>query len=265
MRIPLVPTSVRLNRWTKPLPGLAIGGAWLFILFSLAHLAWVVGVKWGDPAGVTALYQTTVGEEVYRAWGLAYTGTLGLLLALAEAAAVVAATVMSLRARPKPRRIGHLVLIAWSALWALNLIRLAGLDLQLDTTCQAMIMTLLFGCTVYRAALPPAPPARRSAAAPTEERGRTTDEGVVVQQTSFTARHVSSTSQVTDITETVRETHRSPAALVSKLGALAGRVGRAAKPVARSVGRSLLVGGRRLRLYLRDKGVIPSANRSASR
>lgn len=262
MRIPLSPTSVRLTRWTKPLPGLAVGGAWLFILFSLAHLAWVVGVKWGDPAGVTALYQTAVGEEVYRAWGLAYTGTFGVLLALAEAAAVVVAAVMTLRARPKTRRIGHLVLITWSALWALNLIRLAGLDLQLDTTCQAMIMTLLFGCTVYRAALPAA---RRSAAAPIEERVQTADDRVVIQQTSFTARHVTSTSQVTDITETVQHKHRSLAAFVSKFGALSGRVLSAAKPGARTIGRSLAAGGRRLRHYLRDKGVIPSANRSASR
>jgi hypothetical protein len=67
---------------------------------------------------------------------------------------------------------------------------------------------------------------------------------------------------VTDITQTVREKHRSPAALASKLGALAGRIGRAAKPVARSVGRSLLVGGRRLKHYLREKGVIPRSARS---
>jgi hypothetical protein len=259
MRIPLSTASVRLTRWTKPLPRLAVGGAWLFILFSLAHLAWVVGVKWGDPAGITTLYQTTVGEEVHRAWGLAYTGTFGLLLALAEMAAVVAATVMTLRGRPKPRRIGHLVLIAWSALWALNLIRLAGLDLQLDTTCQAMIMTLLFGCTVYRAALPVAP---RSGAAPTEERLPAADDREVSGHASLTIRHVSSTSQVTDITETVREKHRWPAALVSKFGALAVSIGRAAKPVARSAGRSLLVGGRRLKHHLREKGVIPRSTRS---
>ncbi|MDY7107352.1 MAG: hypothetical protein SYC29_01830 [Planctomycetota bacterium] len=260
MRVPAIATTLSLPRWAAPLPRLAVGGAWLFIVFSLAHLAWVVAVKWGDPAGVTTLYQTTVGEETFRAWGLAYAGTLGLLLALAEAAAVGAGVAMSLRARPKIRRIGHLILIAWSALWALNLLRLASLDLQLDTTCQAMAMIAFFGCTVYRAALPEA---RRGAATPVEARAPAGKERVIVQQTSLTSRHVTSTSQVKEITRTVREKHRSPAALASRLGAMTGRLGRAMKPAARSVGRSLAAGGRRIRHYLRDKGVIPHSTRSS--
>jgi hypothetical protein len=259
MRSPIFLTSVRMPRWTEPLPRLAVGGAWLFIVFSFAHLVWVVAAKWGDPAGVTTLYQTTVGEETFRAWGLAYAGTFGLLLALAEAAAVVAATAMTVRARSKTRRIGHFMLIGWSAMWALNLIRLASLDLQLDTTCQAMAMTLFFGCTVYRAALAAAPLAAGATGA---DRVPTADERVVVQQTSLTARHVISTSQVRDITRIVREKHRSPAAFASRLGALTGRLGRAVKPAARSIGRCVAGGGGRVRHYLRDKGVIPHSARS---
>jgi hypothetical protein len=259
MRSPIFLTSVRMPRWTEPLPRLAVGGAWLFIVFSLAHLAWVVAAKWSDPSGVTALYQTTVGEETFRAWGLAYAGTFGLLLAFAEAAGVAAAVAMSLRARPKTRRIGHLMLIGWSALWALNLIRLASLDLQLDTTSQAMVMTLFFGCTVCRAALSGAPRARGAAL---EARVQSGDERVAAQESSLTARHVTSTGQVTDITQTAREKHRSPAAFASKLGTMTARLGRAAKPVARSAGRSLIAGGRRLRHYLREKGVIPRSARS---
>ena len=155
MVIQLKPASARLARWTKPLPRLAVGGAWFFVLFSLVHLAWVIGAKWADPAGLTTLYQTTVGDETYRAWGLAYAGTLGLLLAMAQAAVVGAAAVMSLRARSKTRRLGHAILIAWAALWALNLMRLAGLDLQLDSFCQATIMILLLGSTVSRAVCGP--------------------------------------------------------------------------------------------------------------
>jgi hypothetical protein len=259
MRLPIIPTTVSLPRWAAPLPRLAVGGAWLFIFFSLAHLAWVVAVKWGDPAGLTTLYQTTVGDETFRAWGLAYAGTFGLLLALGQAGVVVAAVVASLRSRPRTRRIGHLVLIAWSALWALNLLRLASLDLQLDTTCQAMAMITFFGCTVYRAALLPKP---RSAGRIVEDRAQSGGERVIVHQASLTSRHVTSTSQVTDITETVREKHRSPAAFALRVGVVAGGLGRAVKPAACSLGRSLAAGGRRLRRYLRDKGVIPHSARS---
>ena len=90
----LMHRAVRLMPLLKPNRRLLIGGAWLFIIFSLAHLAWVISIKWGDPAGLTTLYQTTVDGETYRAWGLAYSGTLGLLLAISQFVIVTAGVVM---------------------------------------------------------------------------------------------------------------------------------------------------------------------------
>ena len=49
----LMHRAVRLMPLLKPNRRLLIGGAWLFIIFSLAHLAWVISIKWGDPAGLT--------------------------------------------------------------------------------------------------------------------------------------------------------------------------------------------------------------------
>jgi hypothetical protein len=260
MVIQLKPTSARLARWTKPLPRLAVGGAWFFVLFSLAHLAWVIGAKWGDPAGLTTLYQTTVGEETYRAWGLAYAGTLGLLLAIAQAVVVGAAAVMSLRSRPKTRRIGHAILITWAALWTLNLVRLAGLDLHLDSFCQATIMTLLLGSTVYRAARGPS---SRLPAPATNVYTESTREQVV-RNTRLTAQHIVAATELTDITPSVRRKRWSPGMMPARLRKAGVRAARATKPLARTVGRTLAAGGRRLRHYLHDKGVIPSANRSTS-
>ena len=131
-----------------------IGGAWLFIVVSVLHLLWVVGTKWGDAAGTTKLYHTVVGGLSYDAWGLTYTGTAGLLQALAQLALVAGAvvvTVAPLNRRTKWRRLGHGVLTGWSALWAANLIWLASVDGRLDSVAQAMLMCLLFGCTGYRA------------------------------------------------------------------------------------------------------------------
>ncbi len=138
-----------------------LGGAWLFIVVSLAHLLWVVGGKWSDAGGTYKLYHTVVGGLSYDAWGLTYTGTAGLVQAMAQLALVAAAavvTVAPLNRRTKWRRLGHGVLTGWSALWAVNLIWLASVDGQLDSIAQAMLLCLLLGCTGYRAINGWAPP-----------------------------------------------------------------------------------------------------------
>ncbi len=144
-----------LDHAARRTPGFAVGGAWFFIAFSLAHLVWVIGVKWAGPAGLTTLYQTTIqaagGAETYRAFGLAYDGTAGLLLALVQFAAVGAAAIASTRSSGRACRWGHGTLIAWSGLWMIDLVRLAALDGRLDTTATAALLTALFACTVYRA------------------------------------------------------------------------------------------------------------------
>ena len=144
----------RLAPRLAPLRTYLIAGAWFFIAVSLAHLLWVIGTKWGDPAGTTKLYHTVIGGRSYDAWALTYTGTLGLLVAIAQALVVAGAAVASGLTLPRTlrwRRAGHLVLSAWASLWALNLIRIAGLDHQLDSIAQATLLSLLFCCTTGRA------------------------------------------------------------------------------------------------------------------
>ena len=51
----------------------------------------------------------------------------------------------------KARHTGHLVLCGWSALWALNLVRLALIDGELDSIAQSVLLSGLFVCTVWRA------------------------------------------------------------------------------------------------------------------
>ncbi|MCP3904221.1 MAG: hypothetical protein GY715_11370 [Planctomycetes bacterium] len=145
---PLRPLRHRLDR-ARPY---ALGAAWFFVVFSLGHLAWVISTKWGDPAGLTSLYQatTTTGETVH-AWGLGYAGMLGLLVAVGQFALVATAAVMSTVSTPRRRRFGHGVLIGWATLWMLGLMRLAGVDPALDTLAAAGLSTVLFGSTVYRA------------------------------------------------------------------------------------------------------------------
>jgi len=133
---------------------LAVGGAWFFIVVSLLHLMWAIGVKWQEPAGTYKVYHTVVGNVSYDAWGLTYTGIFGLLTAMAQVLVVAAAAVASLlpfAKTLKARRAGHLVLVGWSALWTLNLLWLAGIDHQLDSIAQATLLGVLFAGTAWRA------------------------------------------------------------------------------------------------------------------
>jgi hypothetical protein len=138
----------------KSLRAFAISGAWFFIVVSLAHLLWAIGQKWSDPAGTFKLYHAIVDGRSYDAWGLTYTGTLGLLTVLGQTlvvAAALAASVLPWQRSLRYRRIGHGVLCGWAALWALNLIWLATVDLQPYSIAQATLLCLLLGCTGYRA------------------------------------------------------------------------------------------------------------------
>ena len=128
----------RIRRSWPTLRPFAIGGAWFFIVVSLAHLAWAIAAKSGSPGGLVTLYQTSVGDEVYRAWGLAYHGWSGLLLVLFQAAAVTTAAVLTVLPFRRGRRIGHTVLVLWAGLWLTDLTALAGADGQLDSFAQVL-------------------------------------------------------------------------------------------------------------------------------
>jgi hypothetical protein len=261
--LPTIPDLPRgLHRFT-------IGAAWFFILVSLAHLAWVIGVKWSNPAGLVTLYQTSVGDEVYRAWGLAYAGMLGLLLALAQATAVIAATVLSVLPWRRGRRIGHIALVIWSGWWAGNLFALAAVDHQIDSVLQASLLTLLFGCTIYRARSarrktpPPAPRTEQVADDPPPDDD--TDPLFLppepVTESPMTETPATSDQRVQRV-QRVRQASRSFAARLRRLAhqlrssALARRLGTAARSLAVTVVQKVQQAAARVWAYLGDKGVI---------
>ncbi len=146
----------RLKPGRRSLERFAVGGAWFFIVVSLLHLLWAIGVQWGEPRGTFKLYHTVVDDISYDAWALTYTGVVGLLLAMAQVLVVggaVVASTLPFGRTLRARRVGHLVLCGWSALWMINLMRLAGIDGQLDSFAQATLLWVLFGCTAGRASM----------------------------------------------------------------------------------------------------------------
>mgnify|MGYP001811943612 CR=1 FL=1 len=147
-RLPrFVPSRTSLRKF-------AVAGAWFFIVVSVGHVLWATGYKWSDPSGTYKLYHTVVGDHSYDAFGLTYAGIPGLVTATVQLlviSAAAAATVLPWPRRPRWRRIGHGILVGWAALWALNLLWLASVDHQLDTTAQAVLLCVLAGCTGYRA------------------------------------------------------------------------------------------------------------------
>ena len=158
----------RIAQRLEPARKLAICGAWFFIAVSLAHVLWVIATKWDDPAGTFKLYH--VGS--HNAFGLTYSGTLGLLTAIGQAGLVTAAAVASVLAAGRMlryRRLGHVFLVGWSALWAADLILLAAIDHEWVTAAKAALLSALLCCTTGRAFMgwspksfqtkPPEPPA----------------------------------------------------------------------------------------------------------
>jgi hypothetical protein len=252
---------------------LAIVGAWFFVLVSLAHLAWVVGVKWSNPAGLTTLYQTTVDDTVHRAWGLAYDGTGGLMLALFQMGLVFSALFVSTLRFPRPRRLGHAVLVAWSALWALDLVWLASLDGQPDSWAQASIVALLFGCTAYRALT-----ARRAGVARPDRGGDenashdpTGVANVEAAQPAFGQEHVTGSARVTEIAPSdddpgvranrFRDRWRPLASASIRRGSETARqILARSKPIALRAGRQARGIARRTVQWLRRNGVIPTGS-----
>lgn len=135
---------------------LATAGAWFFIVVSLAHVLWATGAQWSDPAGTSKLYHAVVNDYSYDPWGLTYTGVPGLVtvtVQLLVIAAAAAATVLPWPRTLRYRRIGHGVLCGWAALWAIDLLWLASVDHQFDTTAQAGLLWVLLGCTAARAVM----------------------------------------------------------------------------------------------------------------
>ncbi len=138
----------------RSLGAFAVGWAWFFIVVSILHVLWAITVMSGGDLGTYKLYNTVVDGVSYDAWGLTYTGVVGLVFAISQLLLVSSAAVTStlpFDRTVKARHAGHLVLCGWSALWALNLTRLAFIDGELDSVAQSVLLSGLFVCTVWRA------------------------------------------------------------------------------------------------------------------
>lgn len=264
------------------LHGPALAGAWFFIVFSLASLAWVTVAKLGDPFSVVSLYQAEISGRELHAFALSYAGVVGLFQVLAQLALVSAAVIWTLSAKPARRRIGHLVLLIWAGIWTLNLLVLAGIQPRLDSVCQVPLMMTLLGCTVYRAARG----GKAVASTPAEELA---PEELPEEPHSLTSGEVAAGPAVTEITGQVASADVAKSSKLRRLGrgfkaagrcckpAAVGvrrvakrtrpfiaRTARHAQPVVSAAGRraSGLLG--RLTHYLRDKAIIPNAGKSTA-
>ena len=123
-------------------------------MFTLRPVSGASHVACEHPCDPPKLYRACVGGVADDAWWLTYPGLLGLLFAVVQLLVVSRAAVTSLLPFDrtlKARRAAHLVLCGWSALWVLNLVRLAAIDSQIDSVAQAALLSVLFGCTLWRA------------------------------------------------------------------------------------------------------------------
>jgi hypothetical protein len=265
----------RLFARVKPFHKYIIGASWFFVGFSLLNLVWVVGSKLGDAAGPTALYQTTVGDETYRAIGLSYSGVIGILWAMLQGGVIftaAAATFLPWRITDKQRRIAHVVLCNWAGLWTLNLMWLTSLDHRIDSYAQTAIMALLFGCTTYRAACGWPGKKRLDSTVPSDDEPEFAEQEVQLK----IADHDPLAAEDIDASERMHEipTYKLPAApeapasawrrWVRATGTLAQSGFKRSKPLAQAGVGKIRGAGRRISNYLRAHGVLRRPNRSTA-
>ncbi len=265
----------RLFARVRPFHKYLIGAAWFFVGFSLLNLVWVVGSKLGDAAGPTALYQTTVGDETYRAIGLSYTGVIGILWAMLQGGVVLAAaaaTFLPWRITDKQRRIAHVVLCNWAGLWTLNLMWLTSLNPRIDSFAQTAIMGLLFGCTTYRAACGWSGKKRLDSPVPSDHEPEFVEQEVQLK----IADHDPLAAEDIGTSERMREipSYELPAAPGAPTSAwrrwvratkrLAQSGFKRSKPLAQAGVGKIRSARRRVSNYLRAHGVLPRPNRSTA-
>lgn len=263
----------RLFARVKPFHKYLIGAAWFFVVFSLLNLVWVVGSKLGSPAGPTSLYQTTVGDETYRAIGLSYTGVIGLMWAMLQGGVILAAavaTILPWRITDKQRRIAHVVLCNWAGLWTLNLMWLTSLDHRIDSYAQAAIMGLLFGCTTYRAACGWSPRTRSDSSVPSDGEPEFAEQEVqlkIADHEPLAAEDIDTSERMHEIPSYELPTETPTSAwgrLVHATKTLAQRGFKRSKSLAQAGAGKLRGAGRRVSNYLRAHGVLPRPNRSTA-
>ena len=122
---------------------------WFFVLttalsVTLAMLSCVV-----YPDSQNRIMCTGGGDNIKSAWGLTYYGWGGAVLAFVQVAVVLSALWASMRWKTAYRRAGHIVLILWAGLWAVNAFYIFG-----DGTFNLIyVLPFFLLCTCIRAVM----------------------------------------------------------------------------------------------------------------
>jgi hypothetical protein len=127
-------------------------GAWFFALGTLATLVSMAWVRWPGAGNTSHIMGVTVNGEPYAGLGFHYVGVPGTVLVLAEALYVAAGIVMSVLRRNNLRRIGHVMLVAWAALWLGNAVNMGRLEGGFIWVVWIGLLGLVLVCTLLRAA-----------------------------------------------------------------------------------------------------------------
>jgi hypothetical protein len=104
----------------------AFGAATAGVLGYLAYNLWNGSFKFASPLSIAPASMSNNLEQA-KPWGLSFSGQAAPILAVAEAMGVVLALVMSMMFASTPRRLGLVLMIFWSGLWAADAVMiLAG-------------------------------------------------------------------------------------------------------------------------------------------
>lgn len=270
----------RLVQRIKPYHKYAIGGAWVFVAYSLISLVGAASMSWGNTEAPVSLYETTANGDIFRAVGLSYSGFFGTVWATLQAlviAAAAALTIIPWHVTNKQRRIGHAVLCGWAAFCALSLLRLAGIGFSIETIAQTAMTTLMFGCTSYRAACGWSEKTKGTGyfnsaadAMPIDEQEIDAVEGTF-KPDFLVEGDITNSSKIDEIkpaqsTEPTEEL-ASPSLLkqwAKATKSLLGSSFKKAKKPALYVGSKLKAAPGKAKIYLRSHGVLPRPNRSTA-
>ena len=131
-----------------------LGGAWLFAAGTVIILAILLATHRPIATTTTTIASTTINGRTYNAIGLSFYGVGGAVLLGAELLLIATAIILTLRPATVARRVGHVILVGWSALWLANAIWLLAINEPRSVTTLILVggfMGGLFMCTAYRA------------------------------------------------------------------------------------------------------------------
>jgi hypothetical protein len=117
--------------------------AWAFAVSTFATLVFVTWIRWPGPGSTS--------HVMFGGFGLTYVGAGGTVLIIVELVALASAVVLSLLPRRRTRLIGHLLLVAWVALWLGNAINNARLDPGFLRVMLVPLLAIFFLATAIRA------------------------------------------------------------------------------------------------------------------